>query len=173
MKCDKVLPTLVTRGFFGRWRARRHAARCPRCATVINDLENLVGELSAVPALTPAERQLWLRACDDVPSVSRFWPRLTRPALVAAGVAAVVVPVGMWLNSRPVYIKTSPTVVTVVDAKVIEASSLREVEEIRTGVVALMRELDRLQREADLLDARREADALGLRFAPRTALNDF
>jgi hypothetical protein len=57
--------------------------------------------------------------------------------------------------------------------KVTEASSLREVEEIRTDVVALIRELDQLQREADLLDVRRDADALELRFAPRTAVNDF
>ena len=70
-------------------------------------------------------------------------------------------------------IKGSPAVVTVVDAKVTRAASLRAVEEIRTGVVGLILELDQLQREADLLDARRDADALELRFAPRTALNDF
>jgi hypothetical protein len=173
MRCDKVLPALVTGGFFGRWRARRHAARCPRCATVINDLENLVGELSAVPALTPAERQLWLRACDDVPSVSRSWPRLIRPALAAAVIAAVVIPGGMWLSSRPVSIKSSPAVVTVVDTKVTRAESLREVDEIRTGVVGLIRDLDQLRREADLLDVRRDADALEIQFAPRTALNGF
>jgi acetylglutamate kinase len=79
----------------------------------------------------------------------------------------------MWLNSRPVYIKSSPAVVTVVDTKVTRAESLREVDEIRTGVVGLIRELDQLLREADLLDARRDADALELRFAPRTVLNDF
>lgn len=101
MKCEKVLAALVMRGLLGRWRARRHAAGCPRCATAINDIENLAGELSAVPALTPAERQLWLRACDDVPSVSRFWPRLARPALAAALVAAAVIPAGIWLNSAP------------------------------------------------------------------------
>jgi hypothetical protein len=56
---------------------------------------------------------------------------------------------------------------------VAKASSLREVEEIRAGVVALVRELDQLQREADLLDARRDADALELRFAPRTAFIGF
>jgi hypothetical protein len=173
MKCEKVIPALVAGGFLGRWRARRHAARCPRCATVINDLENLVGELSAVPALSPAERQLWLRAGDQVPAVSRFWPRLARPALAAAVVAAVVIPVGMWLNSRPVHKKSRPAVVTVVDTKVTRAESLREVDEIRTGVVGLFRELDQLVREADLLDARRDADALELRFAPRTAFNDF
>ena len=71
------------------------------------------------------------------------------------------------------YLKSSPAVITVVDTKVTRAESLREVDEIRTGVVGLIRELDQLQREADLLDARRDADALELRFAPRTALNDF
>jgi hypothetical protein len=173
MTCDKVLSALAAGGLFGRWRARRHAARCPRCATVINELENMVGELSAVPALTPAERQLWLRACDDVPLVSRYWPRLTRPALAAAVVAAVVIPVGMWLNSRPMQIKSRPAVITVVDTKFTRAESLRVVDEIQTGVVGLIRELDQLQSAADLLDARRDVEALELRFAPRTAFDDF
>jgi len=130
-------------------------------------------ELSAVTPLTTADRQLWLTACDDVPPVGSVRPRLARPALVAAVAAVLLVSFGIWLNSRSAYLKTSPMVVMVVDTNVARASSLREVEEIRTGVVALIQELDQLQREADLLDARRDADALELRFAPRTALNDF
>jgi hypothetical protein len=173
MRCDKVLSALASRGFFGRWRARRHAARCSRCAAVINEIGMIVEELAAVPPLTTADRQRWLRARDDVAPVSRSWPRLNRPALAAAVAAVLLVSVGIWLNSRSVYLETSPAVVTIVDAKVASASSLREVEEIRARVVALMGELDQLQREADLLDARRDADALELRFAPRTALNDF
>jgi hypothetical protein len=133
----------------------------------------IVEELAAVPPLTTADRLRWLRARDEVAPVSLSWPWLTRPTLVAAVAAILLVSVGIWLNSRSVYLETSPTVVSIVDAKVARASSLREVEEIRTGVVALIRELDQLQREADLLDARRDADALELRFAPRTALNDF
>ena len=71
------------------------------------------------------------------------------------------------MADAPVTIKGSPAVVTVVDAKVTRAESLRAVDEIRTGVVGLILKLDQLEREADLLDARRDADALELRFAPR------
>ena len=34
MKCDRVLSSLVTGGAVARWRARRHVARCHRCAEV-------------------------------------------------------------------------------------------------------------------------------------------
>jgi hypothetical protein len=173
MTCDKVLSALAAGGFFGRLPARRHAAHCPRCATVINDLKGLVSELSAVPPMTPAERRLWLRACDDVPLVSRFWPRLTRPALAAAVAAVLLVSVGIWLISRSAHLKSSPTVVTVFDSEIVKASALSEVEEMQSGIAALSRELDELQREADLLDARREADALGRQFVAQTAFNEF
>ncbi len=173
MRCDDFLSALATRGFFGRWRARRHAARCPRCAKVNNELRMIVEELSAVPPMTSADRQHWIRACDDVPRVSSVGPRFLRPAFAFAVAALLILAGGIWLKSRPAHLKTLPTVVLVVDAELAKASSLREVEEIRTGVVALVRELDQLQREADLLDARRDADALELRFAPRTAFNGF
>lgn len=173
MTCDKVLSALAAGGFFSRWRARRHAARCSRCVAVIKDLKGLAGELSAVPPLTPAERRLWLRACDDVPLVSRFWPRLTRPAWAAAVAAVLLVSVGIWLISRSAHLKSSPTVVTVFDSEIVKASALSEVEEMRSGIAALSRELDELQREADLLDARRDADALGRQFVAQTAFNEF
>jgi hypothetical protein len=173
MRCDDVLAALATRGLFGRWRARWHVARCPRCATAIDDFERLVGELSAAPALTTAERQLWLRACDDVPLARSVWPRSLRPAFAGAVAALLLLTGGIWLKSRSAHVKIPPTVVVVVDTEVAKALSLREVEEIRAGVVALGRELDQLQREADMLDARRDADALELQFAPRTAFNGF
>ena len=46
---------------------------------------------------------------------------------------------------------------------------LAEVEGLRGGVIALAAELDDLGRRADLLDARREVDALMRRLAPRGA----
>ena len=100
MKCDKVIPALAAGGFFGRWRARGMPPAARAVPRLSMTSRSLVGELSAVPALTPAERQLWLRACDQVPSVSRFWPGLARPALAAAVIAAVVIPVGIWLSSH-------------------------------------------------------------------------
>ncbi len=84
MTCDDISGAMATGGLLGRWRARRHVARCPRCAAVVRDFENLVGELSAVPGLTPAERRLWLQASDHVPLVSRARPRSFRPAFAGA-----------------------------------------------------------------------------------------
>jgi hypothetical protein len=139
----------------------------------MNDFQRIVEELSAVPPLTEPERQLWMRDCDEVPLARSARPRFARPVFVGAVAAALPFSVGIWLTWRAVSWKTSPTVILVVDTEVAKASSLREVEEIRAGVVVLVRELDELQREADLLDARRDADALELRFAPRTAFNGF
>ena len=173
MRCEDVLAAVAAGGLFDRWWARRHALRCTRCATAINDFESLIGELSAVPALTTAERRLWVRACDDFPLTSSVRPRSLRSAFAVAVAALFLLTGGIWLKSRSAPVKTAPAVVVVVDTNVAKASSLREVEEIRAGVVALVRELDQLQREADLLDARRDADALELRFAPRTAFNGF
>jgi hypothetical protein len=173
MRCDDVFAALGTRSLLGRWRARRHAARCPRCATAIDDFERLVGELSSAPALSAAERQLWLRACDDFPLALNVRRRSRRPAFAGVIAALLLLTGGIWLMSSSTHVKTPAPVVLIVDAEVAKASSLREVEEIRAGVVALGRELDQLQREADMLDARRDADALELQFAPRTAFNGF
>jgi hypothetical protein len=54
-----------------------------------------------------------------------------------------------------------------VDPPVVREEALREVEGLRGGVVALAQELDDLRRRADLLDTRREVDALMARLAPR------
>ena len=145
---------------------------CPRCATVIDDLENLVGELSAVPRCPGGTAAL---------ASGRRSSSVGEPLLAGArptGIGGCCHRGGCHSRGNlaelaPGELEGSPAVVTVVDAKVTRAESLREVDEIRTGVVGLILELDLLQREADLLDARRDADALELRFAPRTALNDF
>jgi hypothetical protein len=54
-----------------------------------------------------------------------------------------------------------------VDPTAVREETRRDVEGLRGGVVALAQELDDLRRRADLLDARKEVDALMARLAPR------
>lgn len=87
MKCDDFLPLLATSGWFGRWRARRHARHCSACAAAAS----LLGELKAERSGTPMPaylRQMWLEA---VPaerrssSVSHVRPSARLRSLRAAG----------------------------------------------------------------------------------------
>ncbi len=133
----------------------------------------IVEELSTVPSLTETDRRLWLRARDDFPPVSSARPWFVPAAFVSAVAALLLVSLGIGLTWRSISSrKTHVTVVVVVAPEIVKASTLREVENIQIGVGALARELDELGHEADLLDARRNADALALQFAPRTTLND-
>lgn len=61
MNCDDFLPLLASGGWFGRWRARRHASRCSRCAAAASLLRELKADRSETPV--PANlRQMWLAA---------------------------------------------------------------------------------------------------------------
>jgi hypothetical protein len=172
MRCEDVLAALAGRGFLGRLSARIHAAHCARCASVVSQFETIVGELAAPPALTASERRLWLQACDLVPAANSVRPRLSRLAFALAVATILTLTAAAWLRSRWNRLPTTPPIIVVVDTTAANARTLKEVEEIRLGVVALARELDQLEREASLLDARRDAETLQRRFAPRTAFND-
>jgi hypothetical protein len=71
---------------------------------------------------------------------------------------------GAWLATRPARLGTAP-VVAVVDSSSVKQTTLRELDTLRADASSLARELDDLLREVDLLDARRDVDALQLRFA--------
>ena len=167
-RCEEVVAALATGGPIRRWRARRHAARCPRCAAAREELRQVALTLADVPPLTARPASALDRG--------RRW-RDHRGAVadvvVSAGPGRGVGRGGPWSPSgpggRPVrWIadrarrpsrRSSPPAV--------RKETLRDVEGLRGGVVALSRELDDLRRRADLLDARKEVDALMARLGPR------
>jgi hypothetical protein len=81
MRCDRAVTLLATGGLLGRWRARRHVARCSRCAAEAARIQQIARELSATEPLTAAQRALWSSASTEHrPSMS--WSVRYRPALL-------------------------------------------------------------------------------------------
>ena len=96
MKCDRVLSSLATGGVLARWRARRHVARCRRCAEVQIQLREIARALAEAPPLTAAQRALWTAAGSD-PTASRSWPVWVPLAgLAAAAVLLGAIGLRLW-----------------------------------------------------------------------------
>ncbi len=166
-RCEEVVAELATGGPISRWRARRHAAHCPRCAAAQDELRQLAEALADVPPLTAAQRRLWVATAggDATAGTSRSW--WFRPALAGALAAVFLGAVWAWLAFRPVNHRPGPPAVADLDPPAVREETLRDVEGLRGDVVALAQELDVLRRRADLLDARKEVDALMARLVPR------
>lgn len=164
-RCEETLAALATGGWIRRLRARLHAARCPRCASARDDLWGIAGALADTIPLTTDQRGLWADASGTDPT--RFGrTRRLRPALAAAAAVLIIVAVAAWWASRAADrhhdardIANVPTPALAVEA--------RDGADLRARVTALMQELDVLRRHADLLDARKDADAVLARLAPK------
>lgn len=157
MRCDDVPRLLATGAPLARWRARRHARNCPRCAAAAEELRSLIADLSDIPPLPARHRALWARAADG-PAVRFGRPRLLRPVLggiAAAAVGFVALQLAWW---------PAPAVPPV-EARPDSAATLRRLDAMEAGLAPLDRELADLRRRADLLDARRDADRLLARYA--------
>jgi hypothetical protein len=170
MNCAHVPTALATGGILSRWRARRHAARCPRCASAAADLVRIADALAAVEPLTPVQRALWTSAAvEDVHDAAPIVSRWLRPALAGgllAGLLAVVVVIMRpgfrghpEAQPRPPVPAPGAAEFTRLDP----APALERLDTMRGSLDALAGELADLRRRADLLDARRDADALWTR----------
>jgi len=79
----------------------------------------------------------------------------------------VIIPVAgliaYWLKdpSEP----RKPSIIAAIDPVVIKQTTLRDLDTLQGKTSSLSRELDDLLREVDLLDARRDVEALQLQFA--------
>jgi hypothetical protein len=163
--CDNFVAAFASGGPIRRWRALRHAHRCPRCAATRDALRQVTEALTEVQPLTGAERGLWLAAAGselpDMPSLV-WW---VRPALAAT----IVVALGaLWAVRHMEHRDGAPTVVDVQPPPTIKTNS-PNLGGLRVRVVALAQELDDLRARADLLDARKDIDALTAQLASRHA----
>jgi hypothetical protein len=158
MRCDQFLPALTTGGAIGRWRADRHAARCPRCALARDEICRIETELAAASALTAAERALWTSVAEGHPApvVPPFWVWKSR--LAAAAAIAAMLALLFWPRAGGPVVRPHPDVAPIV--------ADHELDGLRAGLEQLNRELADLRRRADLLDARRDLDALAARYTP-------
>jgi hypothetical protein len=171
MNCERVLSSLATGGPVTRWLAQRHANRCPVCARAQILLQNLTRELAAAPPLTAAQRALWTAASAEA-RASRARAVWVYPAgLAAATVLLSVIGMRLWQTQRGgtehelpvVQFNPKPARTNLVEPT--ERSKLAD--EMLAKVDRLDHELAELRREADLLDVRKDANALWNRYAPR------
>jgi hypothetical protein len=177
MTCDRAITLLTTGGPLGRWRTRRHVARCPHCAAEADRLRRITRELSIVEPLSAAQRALWSSASTDPrPSASRP-PRIRRP-LVAGWAAAVVLLLAAnlaWKWARgpgprpPVVIADPPASPDLG----VRPETVRELDGLAMKLRALSRDLALLRGRAELLDERKEAESLARRVGrPSVAARD-
>jgi hypothetical protein len=159
MRCDRFLKALTTGGTFGRWRADRHVARCPRCARARAEILRIEGELAAASALTGAERALWNSVAEDNPAPFILLPWGLTSRLAAAAAIAAMLALLLWPRDGGPVVRPHPVVVPIV--------ADHELDGLRAGLERIDRELADLRRQADLLDARRDLDALAARYTPQ------
>jgi hypothetical protein len=162
MNCDNFLPALETGGFVRRIQARRHAARCPRCAAVRAAFAAAKRQLAAVEPLSPRARQLWERAGGYVtmqPSRHRLW----MPAVAWLGAAACVLLLIMEVVIRRDSIVPQPKPdVTHSNARPLDREVVEEIDpmeglsRLAAAVNRLDAELQRLQHKSELLNARQQ-----------------
>jgi hypothetical protein len=177
VKCDDFLPAMGTGGPVRRWRARRHAERCPRCAAVLSrwlaTKSSLSMEVHAPPPLSDWERTLWMRAADagEEPAQPRSrrlpisWPRAAGLAVVAACLFVIVLVVVR--PKPPEVVKTPPEsepreatrpelsrVVSSVNVQVIARND--ELLELSAAVERLQAELQSVHRRAERAQAQRQ-----------------
>jgi hypothetical protein len=78
----------------------------------------------------------------------------------------IVCAVGAWWAFHPVDRPQGPPAVAVEHAPAVREATSRDVAGLRARVVTLTQELDDLRRRAELLDARKDVDALMARLEP-------
>jgi hypothetical protein len=169
LRCEEFAAALRTGGPIARFRARRHAGCCPRCASVRDDLDRIADSLAEVAPLTAYERRIWAAGAGDelAPEPSRT--RWLRPALAGVLAATFLAAAWTWWATRPIDWGARLPPVVDVNPPAGTPESLAGVEGLRGSVVALAAELDDLGRRAELLDARKDVDALLARLTPRPA----
>ena len=170
MNCDDFLPAIETGGVIARLKARRHAARCQRCAALYARLTEVKRQWSNAAPLSPRERQLWKSAAavqDASASSGRNWI-VWGGGLAAAGVCVAAFFVVRWMHpgiAGPHGSQPPPVVAKVElpapqpvrsDVTVTELVPAREFETLADDVDRLDADLARLRRDAQRLEARQQ-----------------
>ncbi len=172
MKCERAMELLATGTALGRMRARRHAARCPNCATEIGRLARIATVLTTVQPLTQAQRALWTSASTEPrPAMARSaspWPRRGR---LSAAAAVLFLAVGLALVAlrpspakRPGQPIVEPVAILEKPRRQGSLEVMQELDTLSSNLNSLSQELAQLSRQAELLDERGKAEALAQQF---------
>jgi hypothetical protein len=168
MNCDEFLPAIETGRVFARFKAQRHASRCPRCAAAYARLNEVKRQWSTAAPLSPCERHLWASAAAATETEPAASSRLGRVAwaggLAAAGACVVAFFVVRSMRSdvtgpqhsqtpSPVISKVEPIVSEVTVTELVPA---REFDALSDAVDQLDADLAKLRRETERLAARQK-----------------
>ncbi len=162
MNCDDFLPSLETGSPLRRWRAHRHAHRCPRCAAALAMLDQVKQALapSSDKATLPSHlRRRWMAAAQaDIssePSPDRYrigpqttWLRRTT-ALAAIVLLVVAVAIGYKLYNGSLVLNDKVTVGPITVTQVDRAAELTrlddEIVQLQAQVSSLINAAERLE----------------------------
>ena len=165
MNCDDFLPALETGGLVRGMLARRHAARCPRCAAVGAAFRAAKQQLAAPEPLSPRARQLWEQAAGEptLPSSGRRrWIAAAAAGLaVAASIGALLLIADWSARKRSVAPQPVPRVARLIPeprttTTVEEIDPGKELARLAAAVERLERDLETLRHQAERLDARQQ-----------------
>ena len=166
MNCDEFLESLISPD--ERWQnaARGHANSCPGCALLAKVQTLLQKELAASESLPPRLRALWEVAANESPPTALTHPhreglsytrQLPMQFVSIAAALLLLLTVGFLIWHRPGEVMERPTAPTTV-VKAIDAYA--ELNNLLAEISALEVELENTSKQAELVDVRREADAL-------------
>jgi hypothetical protein len=159
MKCEDFLPDLETGSLWRKMRARRHAARCPRCASVYAAFRAVKIRLATPEPLSRSAREIWIRAAVNTPvQVERQVSWAPAMACLAAAACLLIVFIGpaVWRPNEDIGGGRTQDIVTTSGTTVIEVNPIGEFSELADAAVRLDDELESLQKLAQHRDVQRE-----------------
>ena len=167
MNCDEFLEALESPDERLRTAARWHANACPDCAALAEVHDRLHKELGALEPLPQRLRAVWEAATVDEPhtaltrraSEGRGSSRQLPMQLVSLAAALLLlITVGLLMWQRPEKVVEHPVPLPAAIGRNIDASA--ELSDLLSQVNALEAELTKTSQQANLVDARREANVL-------------
>jgi hypothetical protein len=172
MKCDDFLTVISSGGAVARFRARIHAAHCEACTAELVRFESLRDALSRTSEVTETHRALWARAAGQAASeldsvvVPFQRAQLRRWSLAAASLLIIVSGAAFIVFAA----RTPAPNVALTEfeprppAQMEQPRDFPERQQLERSLDELSQELKQLDREAELLDARRDLERLSLMY---------
>jgi len=159
MKCEDFLPDLETGSLWRKMRARRHAARCPRCASVYAAFQTVKIRLATPEPLSRSARKIWNKAAIDAP-VQFQRPVRWAPAVACLAAAAclfiVFIGPAVWGPNEEIGGGRTADNVATSSISVTEVDPIGEFSDLADAALRLDDELNSLQALAQRREAGRE-----------------
>jgi hypothetical protein len=163
MNCDDFLFALETGGIWGRWAARRHAARCAVCQRAWAKWQLLKAELAAAPPLTGQQRERWQRIAQS--GQVQPGPHYARRGFMLVVAASVLLVLFFWsVRNRhgppgePPSKLSASTPIRVLP--ITPESIAQEVAPLEQALPHMEMELAALSKRAALIDLKRQTEEL-------------